>query len=102
MTLGVSRQEICKESQIMTIRLRYAALWGFMMMILLTAPLSAYAREDHAPTNPRYETKILKDKAEYLTYTMIVQIKDGHWEEVIKDAREVAEIGKRIQAINAY
>ena len=46
--------------------------------------------------------KILKDKAEYLTYTMIVQIKDGHWEEVIKDAREVAEIGKRIQAINAY
>ena len=76
MTLGVSRQEICKESQIMTIRLRHAALWGFMMMILLTAPLSAHAREDHAPTNPRYETKILKDKAEYLTYTMIVQIKD--------------------------
>ncbi|MBU2800987.1 hypothetical protein HFV02_01700 [Acidithiobacillus caldus] len=89
MTLGVSRQEICKESQIMTIRLRYAALWGFMMMILLTAPLSAYAREDHAPTNPRYETKILKDKAEYLTYTMIVQIKDGRWKEVVKNAQKV-------------
>ena len=102
MTLGVSRQEICKESQIMTIRLRYAALWGFMMMILLTAPLSAYAREDHAPTNPRYETKILKDKAEYLTYTMIVQIKDGRWKEVVKNAQKVAEIGKQIQAINAY
>ncbi|MBU2732661.1 hypothetical protein A6M27_05930 [Acidithiobacillus thiooxidans] len=102
MTLGVSRQEICKESQIMTIRLRYAALWGFMMMILLTAPLSAYAREDHAPTNPRYETKILKDKAEYLTYTMIVQIKDGRWKEVVKNAQKVAEIGKQIQTINAY
>ena len=102
MTLGASHQEICKESQIMTIRLRYAALWGFMMMILLTAPLSAYAREDHAPTNPRYETKILKDKAEYLTYTMIVQIKDGRWKEVVKNAQKVAEIGKQIQTINAY
>ncbi|AEM47004.1 hypothetical protein Acife_0815 [Acidithiobacillus ferrivorans SS3] len=102
MTLGTSHQEICKESQIMTIRFRHAALRGFMMTILMTAPLSAYAREDHAPTNPRYETKILKDKAEYLTYTMIVQIKDGHWEEVIKDAQKVAEIGKQIQAINAY
>lgn len=102
MTPRTFHKEVGKESQITTIRLRHAALWGFMMMILLTAPLSAYAREDHAPTNPRYETKILKDKAEYLTYTMIVQIKDGHWEEVIKDAREVAEIGKRIQAINAY
>ncbi|CDQ11678.1 hypothetical protein [Acidithiobacillus ferrivorans] len=102
MTLGTSHQEICKESQIMTIRFRHAALRGFMMMILMTAPLSAYAHEDHAPTNPRYETKILKDKAEYLTYTMIVQIKDGHWEEVVKDAQRVAEIGKQIQAINAY
>ena len=79
----------------MTIRLRHAALRGFMMTILLTAPLSAYAREDHAPTNPRYETKILKDKAEYFTYTMIVEIKDGHWKEVIKDAQEVAKIGKK-------
>ncbi|OCB01841.1 hypothetical protein BBC27_01950 [Acidithiobacillus ferrivorans] len=102
MTLGTSHQELCKESQIMAIRLRHAALRGFMMTILLTAPLSAYAREDHAPTNPRYETKILKDKAEYLTYTMIVQIKDGHWKEVIKDAQKVTEIGKRIQAINTY
>ena len=56
MTPGTSHQEICKESQIMTIRLRHAALRGFMMTILMTAPLSAYAREDHAPTNPRYET----------------------------------------------
>ena len=102
MTPGTPHQEICKEIRIMTIRLRHAALRGFMMTILMTAPLSAYAREDHAPTNPRYETKILKDKAEYLTYTMIVQIKDGHWEEVVKDAQEVAEIGKRIQAINTY
>lgn len=102
MTLGTSHQEICKESQIMTIRFRHAALRGFMMTILMTAPLSAYAREDHAPTNPRYETKILTDKAEYLTYTMIVQIKDGHWKEVVKDAQKVAEIGKRIQAINTY
>ena len=102
MTLGTSHQEICKESQIMTIRFRHAALRGFMMTILMTAPLSAYAREDHAPTNPRYETKILKDKAEYLTYTMIVQIKDGRWEEVVKNAQKVAEIGKQIQAINAY
>ena len=102
MTPGTSRQETSKESQIMTIRLRHAALRGFMMTILMTAPLSAYAREDHAPTNPRYETKILKDKAEYLTYTMIVQIKDGHWTEVVKDARKIAEIGKQIQAINAY
>ncbi len=84
----------------MTIRLRHAALRGFMMTILLTAPLSAYAREDHAPTNLRYETKILKDKAEYFTYTMIVEIKDGHWKEVIKDAQEVAKIGKKIKAIN--
>ncbi len=102
MTLGTSHQEICKESQIMTIRSRHAALRGFMMTILMTAPLSAYAREDHAPTNPRYETKILTDKAEYLTHTMIVQIKDGHWTEVVKDARKIAEIGKQIQAINAY
>ncbi|AEM47077.1 conserved protein of unknown function [Acidithiobacillus ferrivorans] len=102
MTLGTSHQEICKESQIMTIRFRHAALRGFMMTILMTAPLSAYAREDHAPTNPRYETKILTDKAEYLTHTMIVQIKDGHWTEVVKDARKIAEIGKQIQAINAY
>ena len=102
MTPGTPHQEICKESQIMTIRFRHAALRGFMMMILMTAPLSAYAREDHAPTNPRYETKILKDKAEYLTYTMIVQIKDGRWEEVVKNAQKVAEIGKQIQAINAY
>ena len=102
MTPGVSHQEICKKSQIMTIRLRHAALRGFMMTILLTSPLSAYAREDHAPTNPRYETKILTDKAEYLTYTMIVQIKDGRWKEVIKGAQEIAEIGKQIQAINAY
>ena len=102
MTPGTPHQEICKESQIMTIRFRHAALRGFMMTILMTVPLSAYAREDHAPTNPRYETKILTDKAEYLTYTMIVQIKDGHWEEVVKDAQEVAEIGKRIQAINTY
>ncbi|MHB0872961.1 MAG: hypothetical protein ACYCQH_09150 [Acidithiobacillus ferrooxidans] len=102
MTLGTSHQEIGKEIWTMAIRLRRAALRGFMMTILMSAPLSAYAREDHAPTNPRYETKILKDKAEYLTYTMIVQIKDGHWEEVVKDAQEVAEIGKRIQAINTY
>ena len=102
MTLGASHQEICKESQIMAIRLRHAALRGFMMTILLTAPLSAYAREDHAPTNPRYETKILTDKAEYYTYTMIVEIKDGRWKEVVKDAQKVAEIGKQIQAINAY
>ena len=102
MTLGTSHQEICKESQIMTIRFRHAALRGFMMTILMTAPLSAYAREDHAPTNPKYETKILTDKAEYLTHTMIVQIKDGHWTEVVKDARKIAEIGKQIQAINAY
>ena len=102
MTPGTPHQEICKESQIMTIRFRHAALRGFMMTILMTVPLSAYAREDHAPTNPRYETKILTDKAEYLTYTMIVQIKDGHWEEVVKDAQRVAEIGKQIQAINAY
>ena len=102
MTWPTSLQEICKESQIMTIRRRHAALWGFMMIILITAPLSAYAREDHAPTNPRYETKILKDKAEYLTYTMIVEIKDGRWKEVVKDAQKVAEIGKQIQAINAY
>ena len=102
MTLETSHQETYKEIRIMTIRLRHAALRGFMMTILMTAPLSAYAREDHAPTNPRYETKILKDKAEYLTYTMIVQIKDGHWEEVVKDAQRVAEIGKQIQAINAY
>ena len=102
MTRETSNQEICKESQIMTIRLRHAALRGFMMTILMTASLSAYAREDHAPTNPRYETKILKDKAEYLTYTMIVEIKDARWEEVIKDAKKVAEIGKQIQAINTY
>ena len=102
MTLGTSHQEICKESQIMTIRFRHAALRGFMMTILMTAPLSAYAREDHAPTNPRYETKILTDKAEYLTYTMIVEIKDGRWKEVVKNAQKVAEIGKQIQAINAY
>ena len=102
MTLVASHQEICKENQIMTIRLCHAALRGFMMTILLTAPLSAYAREDHAQTNPRYETKILTDKAEYLTYTMIVQIKDGRWKEVIKGAQEIAEIGKQIQAINAY
>ncbi len=102
MTPGTPHQEICKESQIMTIRFRHAALRGFMMTILMTVPLSAYAREDHAPTNPRYETKILTDKAEYLTYTMIVQIKDGHWEEVVKDAQRVAEIGKQIQAINTY
>ncbi|OFA15000.1 hypothetical protein A4U49_15310 [Acidithiobacillus ferrivorans] len=102
MTLGTSHQEICKESQIMTIRFRHAALRGFMMTILMTAPLSAYAREDHAPTNPRYETKILTDKAEYLTHTMIVQIKDGHWKEVVKNAQKIAEIGKQIQAINAY
>ena len=102
MTPGTPHQEICKESQIMTIRFRHAALRGFMMTILMTAPLSAYAREDHAPTNPRYETKILTDKAEYLTYTMIVQIKDGRWEEVVKNAQKVAEIGKQIQAINAY
>ena len=102
MTPGTPHQEICKESQIMTIRFRHAALRGFMMTILMTAPLSAYAREDHAPTNPRYETKILTDKAEYLTHTMIVQIKDGHWTEVVKDARKIAEIGKQIQAINAY
>ncbi len=43
---------------------------------------------------------ILKDKAEYFTYTMIVEIKDGHWKEVIKDAQEVAKIGKKIKAIN--
>ncbi|MHB8212025.1 hypothetical protein F6A13_11785 [Acidithiobacillus sp. 'AMD consortium'] len=102
MTLGASHQEICKESQIMAIGLRHAALRGFMMTILLTAPLSVYAREYHAPTNPRYETKILTDKAEYLTYTMIVEIKDGRWKEVVKDAQKVAEIGKQIQAINAY
>jgi len=102
MTLETSHQEIYKEIRIMTIRLRHAALRGFMMMILMTAPLSAYAREDHAPTNPRYETKILKDKAEYLTYTMIVQIKDGRWKEVVKNAQKVAEIGKQIQTINAY
>ncbi|MBU2833232.1 hypothetical protein ACSDBR_04850 [Acidithiobacillus ferriphilus] len=102
MTPGTPHQETCKEIRIMTIRLRHAALRGFMMTILMTAPLSAYAREDHAPTNPRYETKILTDKAEYLTYTMIVQIKDGHWKEVVKDAQKVAEIGKRIQAINTY
>ena len=102
MTLETSHQEIYKEIRIMTIRLRHAALRGFMMMILMTAPLSAYAREDHAPTNPRYETKILKDKAEYLTYTMIVQIKNGHWEEVVKDAQKVADIAKQIQAINTY
>ena len=102
MTLVASRQETSKESQIMTTRLRHAALRGVMMTILLTAPLSAYAREDHAPTNPRYETKILTDKAEYLTYTMIVEIKDGRWKEVVKDAQKVAEIGKQIQAINAY
>ena len=102
MTPGTPHQEICKESQIMTIRFRHAALRGFMMTILMTVPLSAYAREDHAPTNPRYETKILTDKAEYLTYTMIVQIKDGRWKEVVKNAQKVAEIGKQIQAINAY
>ena len=102
MTPRTFHQETGKESQITTIRFRHAALWGFMMMILLTAPLSAYAREDHAPTNPRYETKILKDKAEYLTYTMIVQIKDGRWKEVVKNAQKVAEIGKQIQTINAY
>ncbi|MBU2809383.1 MULTISPECIES: hypothetical protein [Acidithiobacillus] len=102
MTLETSHQEIGKEIRTMAIRLRRAALRGFMMTILLTAPLSAYAREDHAPTNPRYETKILKDKAEYLTYTMIVQIKDGRWKEVVKNAQKVAEIGKQIQAINAY
>ena len=33
---------------------------------------------------------------------MIVEIKDGRWKEVVKDAQKVAEIGKQIQAINAY
>ena len=101
MTPRTFHQEIGKESQITTVRFRHAALRGFMMMILLTAPLSAYAREDHSPLNPRYETKILTDKAEYFTYTMIVEIKDGRWKEVVKDAQKVAEIGKQIQAINA-
>ena len=45
--------------------------------------------------------KILTDKAEYLTYAMILQIKDGHWKEIVKNAQKVVEIGKQIQAINA-
>lgn len=60
---------------------------SFAASILCLTSVHAVAHEDHAPQNPQYEIKILKNKAERLSYDTILALKAHHWKTALHDAQ---------------
>lgn len=67
---------------------------SIIFLCLISTP--ALAHEDHAPLNPKYETKILKDKAERLDYDTLLALKSRHWKKALHDSRSLKKTLKDI------
>lgn len=70
--------------------------------VLCFSSVDAVAHEDHAPQNPHYETKILKNKAERLGYDAILAVKAHHFKAALHDARSMKKTIHKIWYIHQH
>ncbi|MBU2739676.1 hypothetical protein [Acidithiobacillus concretivorus] len=70
--------------------------------ILCLTSVHAVAHEDHAPQNPKYQTKILKNKAERLSYDTILALKAHHWKTALHDTQLMKKTLRKIWYIHQH